>query len=651
MDRFRIKGGYPENRKNTKMKSLLKPIILIVTKNDPIRAKNLLFSIKENKELHNSDLIIIDDSDKNKSIFELEKYLIKNDFNHLIHLHKDNWEEIKENIGKHLTRKQDKKMLKELVLGLNCWNVHNARNIGQIITSILYDKERVILSLDGDMVIPKTFKINSKCFEQPKGILLKGSPDLSRLEWIRLYISLKLKTEEKDYSYLLIKNCGRDHMSAALNKFTSLPQITNERLNNAMIYPEREELNNGSYINLVKNFTHSMYPSWYDSDWFWFQRLRRKIEYTPEFIDSPTIHNSYKKSILISETLRFEEEGKIITTILSKKKKGRIPNKKEIICESRIRITSLEKDIEKLRKIKDSSKEHRKIIEELFYLINYLKNISTKKTIEKISSYEKKDKEWHDFLMNLKENGKLKNYLFKALNLRKITIFSPHCDDVVFSMGGGILEGYWKNAKIIDVFTKTNYTLEERGDSNKISSIRKKEEKETFNKLNIKPIFLGLKDATLREYSSEEEYMAPKNNPKKDSAYPFAKNKIDRIVLNNPKDIFLFPLGLGYNIDHTILFKLGMDLSDKGFLVLFYEDCGYKMTQNEKLIKKYLKTREVNLDNRIFYFDKIEEKVNLAKKYKTQISKEILKSLVKVYKKLKGERIWGTEKTFSKINL
>ena len=133
-----------------------------------------------------------------RSVFiEMALDLIKNDFNHLIHLHKDNWEEIKENIGKHLTRKQDKKMLKELVLGLNCWNVHNARNIGQIITSILYDKERVILSLDGDMVIPKTFKINSKCFEQPKGILLKGSPDLSRLEWIRLYISLKLKTEEK----------------------------------------------------------------------------------------------------------------------------------------------------------------------------------------------------------------------------------------------------------------------------------------------------------------------------------------------------------------------------------------------------------------------------------------------------------------------
>ena len=167
----------------------------------------------------------------------------------------------------------------------------------------------------------------------------------------------------------------------------------------------------------------------------------------------------------------------------------------------------------------------------------------------------------------------------------------------------------------------------------------------------IYPKFLKFKDATKREYTCEEDYLYPLNDPKKDSSFSEVKKKLNEIVKNKRDALLLFPLGLGYHIDHSILFKIGKELNDKRYKVLFYEDVGYDMTKNENLITSYLKKKNLQLINKTFYFNDVKGKLKLCRIYKTQISKELISNIKKIAIERKGERVLGSKETFSSLNL
>ncbi len=64
--------------------------------------------------------------------------------------------------------------------------------------------------------------------------------------------------------------------------------------------------------------------------------------------------------------------------------------------------------------------------------------------------------------------------------MKKIIIFSPHCDDVALSLGGAIYHNLlYVDIQVHDVFTVTNYTILEQGtgNSNKIIKQRNDEER------------------------------------------------------------------------------------------------------------------------------------------------------------------------------
>src|SRR5208283_3107738 len=99
-------------------------IILIVTKNNPFKLKNLLDSINNNPSLTKSEICIIDDSNKRKDIIENQKIANYERNNKILLINRDNWKSIKRILFKETKITEYKFLLKELILGVNYWNTH-----------------------------------------------------------------------------------------------------------------------------------------------------------------------------------------------------------------------------------------------------------------------------------------------------------------------------------------------------------------------------------------------------------------------------------------------------------------------------------------------------------------------------------------------
>ncbi|MEK6895272.1 MAG: PIG-L family deacetylase [Nanoarchaeota archaeon] len=637
-------------------------VILIVTKNSPYKLKNLLDSISDNSFLAKSNICIIDNSDVEEDIIKTQEIINHIKDNKILLINKNNWMRIKRILLKEIKFKRYKSILKDVVLGVKYWNIHNTRNIGQIMCSLFYKDDSIVLSLDSDMVIPKKFCFSESQIKSPIGIVLRGCPDLSRLEWIRLYSRYIAKLQynknpknDGEYASLLIKNLNKSDIKYILSKYSTL--LNDETtIDKKMSLPLREELNNGGYLTSLDNVTRVMYPIWFDSDWFCFQRLRKYRYYPVRFINSEIIHDSFRKDPLDKELLIFEEVGKIITTVLKNKSSDYIPNKNELLKEIERREKLIIREIQLLRDLKlnlndnVNIKKILQIISLLLELIKSIKSISPTDLIDQIKQYESKEEYWNSFLNFLKNSINIKRKIYRKLNYENIIIFSPHCDDVIFSLGGAIYEGRLTNLEIYNFYTKSNYQMEGKKQED-ITKVRCLEEHKALDKFGVPLTFLGYNDATRREYSSEEHYMSPENNPRKDSSFLSVQEKIREIVKKNKAIIFLFPLGLGYNVDHVILFEIGKELDKEGYPVLFYEDIGYDMSRRDLLIKKYLKKRKLSLMSRTLKVNDILGKLNCMRIYKTQISKEILTDIKNIIKKRGGERLWGKEKNFVILDL
>jgi len=627
---------------------------LIPARDNSTKLSNLIISIKKNQQMKNANFYIIDDSTILEERVKNRNLVLNLKENRVMYVDKERWDSIKKIISKELKGKFSV-ALRKMNLGTKSWNTHNTRNIGQVICALFCDPKEYIISLDEDMVLPKGFHLSIE--SELEGILLMGCPDLSRLEWIQLYgllLSEKLQIKVSDFGYTsrLTRKLGNDFIKGVLCRYTNFIE---EIPASSVKFPPREEMNNGSFVTLAENISLLKYPSWFDSDWFWFQRIRKGKDYSVKFNRSFVIHDSSRKEVLNQKMLEFEEIGKIITILLKTRSKGEIPSDLEIRKEVKKREKLLNLTLDLFNEVLLFSNQVdqgkiKTIMSSINNLLFFLDKIREPDIIKTIQNYESEDESWVHLIKSICSIKSIKSKLFPIINFKKLVVFSPHCDDVAFSLGGSLINGYLKAPKVYDTYTKTNYFLN-KPLTDEIGKERCKEESVALKKFGVILRFMGFSDAPNREYLSEKEYMSPLNNPKKDSSFMRVKNKIYRIVNKEKDKILLFPLGIGYQIDHRILFEIAKELSKKGYFVLFYEDAGYKMTEEDNLVQIYVRENLPKLKSINLPFNNVEEKIRLCGKYKTQISEGIINNIDKITRKRKGERIWGTIETLKTLGL
>ncbi len=205
-----------------------------------------------------------------------------------------------------------------LVLGTPKWNLANARNIGMLYSYALSGARGFTVFLDDDMIAPRTFKLDETLLKSRKQVLgqigIRGSPDLSRLEWVEYYLKISAPhlPANSDYVNHLFSMLNGSS-EAVLSSFTDLAQEKKAAPVQRSFVPSREELSGGAFVCSNALISVSLFPSWFDEDWFWFEMARYETGITQKDAGAVLYHNASKKKILMPAALEFEEDGKLLT--------------------------------------------------------------------------------------------------------------------------------------------------------------------------------------------------------------------------------------------------------------------------------------------------------------------------------------------------
>ena len=233
-------------------------------------------------------------------------------------------------------------------------------------------------------------------------------------------------------------------------------------------------------------------------------------------------------------------------------------------------------------------------------------------------------------------------------------IFSPHSDDVAFSIGGLLSKPQLPTTKVITVFNKTTYLRDDLKrktySKDKISGIRELEDALFARACGLSHCNLDVLDSSLSGYDDYTEIVRDKKVSVLDDPRGFlVYRKVVSSIPKAYKNPIFFPLGLGNHVDHLLLLKVGQKIArDRNLTVVFYEDLPYAADFSEeeiyRLSKKRINPSYVSISYDISaVFDR---KNKLGQIYESQICDDYFHGILTHARRVGsrrfdfGERIW-----------
>lgn len=235
---------------------------------------------------------------------------------------------------------------------------------------------------------------------------------------------------------------------------------------------------------------------------------------------------------------------------------------------------------------------------------------------------------------------------------------SPHDDDVPFSIGSALLNGYFAHGIVITVFSVTNCTIDD-SDNNieRVTELRKNENKSFYNSLNnIKIYYIDRLDAPLR-LGVTDERVFQSVSPESDKV---EAECLSAAIMNTLCDegVIFAPLGLGGHVDHVLVHNAVCSLAQLGYPVIFYEDLPYaarmgaselecRVKNAQRIIGRSLKA--IDIQTPMGY----QGKRHALAAYKSQIDSHLLDEIMNYgckYGDRVVERVWCDSKAFDRIS-
>jgi hypothetical protein len=204
----------------------------------------------------------------------------------------------------------------------------------------------------------------------------------------------------------------------------------------------------------------------------------------------------------------------------------------------------------------------------------------------------------------------------------------------------------------VNVFTVSRYTVAAVGDPQQVTARRLLEESEVTRRLKFRSLICGFPDASLRpQYADEVDYLSLGADPKNDELWEAVKAMVEGVVKRADYALLFFPLALGHQIDHRILFEIGRNLFGQGLPVLFYEDAGYDAAYQELLINEHVAQSGLDLSSLRFEYINPAAKLEYVKLYRTQVDDNILTNIAAAMRRQRGETIWGNDNLIKELKL
>ncbi len=279
--------------------------------------RRLLCSIAKHQELRQHPVLIVDDSLAPRARAENLAVVGELGALQIAYVDQERWGSLRTSLFGSATD-DGQELLTRLRLGMPGWNVANARNIGLLLLHALYPGA-ASLSLDSDMILPASLMVpkSSSCYS----FTLEGGVDLSRLEWIGVYLRYLARllgrrvNEAAWYGTSLLGALSLEELAAVIQSFSRFPVEANALdAPLTLALPCREENHGGCYVLPPELARVIPFPSWYDNDWFFFRTLRQGKRFV-RFDEQVVCHASGPKDVLHLDCLCDEERGKILTKL------------------------------------------------------------------------------------------------------------------------------------------------------------------------------------------------------------------------------------------------------------------------------------------------------------------------------------------------
>jgi len=312
-------------------------LIQVITKNDETKVSSILSSISANNKLSVCKIILIDDS-YNPSVLTSNSSSVRKSPLDIDHIKSDDWMEYKSVI----LWKLDSPFVDKLDIWLAQWNTPNVRNVWHVIANLKYPNSSNIIHFDDDMEVSN---LNIDTPGDFLGIPITWCPDLSRIEWIQLYIrhlseTYKVVSNEEYYDKLLML-FNSDQIQNFISTYTDLLP-SNSLKNHPLLLPSRQEFSWWAYINSLYNTSISTFPYTYNEDWCYSGLLNQRLNTENRFIAHSSVeHRSSVKQILDSQYLMNEELWEITQLYFRLEDKSLFSN----IIDSKISMILDELDI------------------------------------------------------------------------------------------------------------------------------------------------------------------------------------------------------------------------------------------------------------------------------------------------------------------
>jgi LmbE family N-acetylglucosaminyl deacetylase len=166
----------------------------------------------------------------------------------------------------------------------------------------------------------------------------------------------------------------------------------------------------------------------------------------------------------------------------------------------------------------------------------------------------------------------------------------PHYDDVPLSCGGtlALLAEDGLGPRMVTVFAGElvdemvgefaawKHKRWKVADAEQVQAVRRQEDAEAARTLGSSVRWLGLPDAIYRgeRYKSDPELFGALKGEELELAAHLAEELRHLPEWRDDMQVFV-PLGIGFHVDHQLVFEAGRHLASAGVKVFAYEDCPY----------------------------------------------------------------------------
>lgn len=203
-------------------------------------------------------------------------------------------------------------------------------------------------------------------------------------------------------------------------------------------------------------------------------------------------------------------------------------------------------------------------------------------------------------------------------------LFSPHSDDIAYSLGGALLLDYFKNPLMVTVFTRSTFSPRIKLSSEEEVTLKRKKEDEAFAEtLGLSLKTLHFPEPPLRGLDTDDKIFTSKAIS--DPIFKEVSEAIYDIISSFPGSLVVSPLALGNHIDHQIVLLSCIKACEVlGNPILFYEDLPYASLLTFKQIKQHI--NEINPDltpTKLDVTSVFEDRLKNLRLYSTQIGRKI----------------------------